>query len=251
MDTLDRQINVTKFFKENPDLKQFFKKTGDINAGFEIEHMLVTKEEGLKLLETAKNKIDLITRKGFAFFKKFYLEIGAAKEFVNAILNDKDFIKLLFDKNLFDDLIISYKEMEVQSKGIAIIKSLPWLNSWIMDANTTPEIIQKFIFSISQNLGIEGKTFVRELLKKDGVVWHSLLQPNKNKIATYFNMLSSRESLGTEGLKIAKQMLRDKSVISDLKKKGVSSTTIDMLNKFYNALAESHEAQTYLRNILK
>jgi hypothetical protein len=251
MDTLDRPIKVTNFFKENPELKEFFKKKGEIDAGFEIEHMLVTKEEGLKLLQTTKNKIDLINRKGFDFFKKFLIEIGAAEEFTNTILNDKEFIKSVFKKDLFDDLIEFYKEMGVVESGLKTIKSLPWLGEWIMDAETKPETIQKFIFSISENMGAEGKSFVKHLLERGGVVWNALLQPNKNKISHYFNMLSSRQSLGNAGLKIAKEMLKNKSVVDELKSKGVSTTTINMLNKFYSMLSEAHQAHTYLRNILR
>lgn len=252
MDTTDKQISITKFFKENPELKTFFKKAGEIDAAFEIDHMLVSKEEGLKLLRTTANKVSLIDKKGvggFDFLEKFYIEIGASKEFTESILKDVDFIKILFQKELFDKLIASYKKMQVPSQGLDVIKSLPWLESWI--ANAKPEIMQKFIFSLSEELGQNGKEFVKYLLKRGGVIWNALLQPGNQKISHYFNMLSARQSLGGTGLKIATQMLKDQSVLDELKSKGVSQSTINMLNKFYSMLSETHQSHTYLRNILK
>lgn len=251
MDTLDHQINITHFFKANPELKGFFKKNGEINAGFEIEHMLVTKEEGLKLLKTTKNKIDLLSRRDFNFLKKFFIEIGASEEFKKDILTDREFIKFLFEKEMFGDLLETYSEFGVQEQGLYFIKSMPWLESWITNPEIKPEIIQSFIFSVSNQLGSGGKEFAKQLLKRGGIIWNAFLQPGKNKISHYFNMLSARQSLGASGLKIVKEMLRDPSVISELKSKGVSDSTISMLNKFYTMLNEHFQAHVYLRNILR
>lgn len=251
MDTLDRRIDITKFFKSNPELKEFFKKEGQITPAFEIEHMLVSKKEGLQLLKTTNNKIDLIKSKGYNFLEKFYREIGASEEFKNALLNDDEFIKKLFEGNHFSDLLSSYKEFNIENEGIEKIKSLPWLESWILNTNTSADILQSFIFSISENFGEKGKDFVRQLLKPGGLIWTSLLQPNKNKIAHYFSMLSNSKTLGSEGLKMAKDLLGDKNAIQTLKSKGVSDMTIDMLRKFYQMKKESFEAQDYLRHILR
>jgi len=252
MDTTDRQISVNKFFNENRELKDFFKKIGEIDASFEIEHILVSKEEGLNLLKTTKNKIALIERKNFNFLKDFFLGIGAKKEFIQAILTDKEFIKHLFEYGLFDNLIDSYKEMDVPLEGLNVIKSLPWLNSWIMNKDTKPERIQDFIFSISKNLGNEGQEFVKHLLTKGGIIWNALLQPGNIRITHYFNMLSSRKSLGTSGMIMSKKLLRNPSVIAELLSKGVSKTSIEMLNNFYNSgIKECYQARLYLRNILR
>ena len=247
MNTLDNQIDVTKFFKQNLKLKDFFKKIGEITASFEIEHMLVTKEEGLKLLQSTKNKIDLIEKKDFKFLKKFFIEIGASKEFKQTILSDIEFIKIVFEKGLFEDLIESYKEMGVPSEGLNVIKSLPWLNKWI--TNTDTKNIEKFIYSV-YDLCPDGMEFVKILLKRGGIIWNALLQPNKNKIAHYFNMLSSTKTLGKAGINLAKKMLKDQSVIDELKSKGVSDSSLALLNKFYNVLSECYQAHDYLRNIL-
>lgn len=251
MDTTDKQIKITKFFKENPELRDLFKKIGEIDASFEIEHMLVSKEEGLNLLKTIQNKINLINRKGFDFLKRFYIEIGATNEFKQIILFDGDFIKFLFKKEFFTELINSYKELEIQSEGLQTIKSLTWLNSWIMDENIKPETVQNLIFSLCQDLGKDGKEFAKHLLKRGGVIWNSLLQKNKNQISHYFNMISSRKSLGQIGLKMVKEMLEDKSVIDELLSKGISKTTLNMLHNFYSVIKESYQGQVYLNNILK
>lgn len=250
MDTLDRRINITDFFKKNTELKDFFKKSGKIDAGFEIEHMLVSKEEGLKLLKTLQNKIDLIKRKGFDFFKKFFIEIGAEKEFINIILNDKDFIKYIIEEDLYDDLFESYKDMNIITEGFNVLKSIPWLNSWISNSETKPETIQSFIFKISEIFGKPAIEFIKNLLERGGVIWNKFLQPKNIKIAHYFNMLSSRHSLGDAGLKMAKKMLADKDVLSELISKGVSKDTIDMLDKFYKMKNESYQSNIYLKNIL-
>jgi hypothetical protein len=251
MDTTDRRIDITKFFKANPEVKNFFKRIGKIDAAFEIEHMLVSKEEGLKLLKTTENKFSLIDRKGFSFLKKFYIEIGATKEFLEAILSDDSLIKGLFERELFGELIDSYKEMNVESSGLNVIKSLPWLNSWLSNPETKPEIIQKFIYSLCEKLGHEGKEFAKHLLKRGGVIWKALLKPGENKISHYFNMLSARQSLGAAGSKTAKEMLKDPSVLAELKANGITKTTIEMLNKFYSMFKESYQAEIYLRNILR
>lgn len=248
MNTLDNQIDITKFFKQNLELKEFFKKIGEITASFEIEHMLVSKEEGLKLLGSTKNKIDLIEKKDFKFLKKFFIEIGASKEFKQTILSDAEFIKVVFKKGLFEDLIESYKEMRIPSEGLNVIKSLPWLNKWIAD--TDIKNIEKFVY-IVYSLGPDGMKFVETLLKRGGIIWNAILQLNKVKIAHYFNMISSTKTFGKAGINTAKKMLKDQSVIDELKSKGVSDSIIAMLNQFYSVYSECYQAQDYLRNILR
>lgn len=253
MDTMDRQINLTDFFKKNTELKDFFKKIGEINSTFEIEHMLVSKEEGLKLLQTTKNKIDLINKKGFDFFKKFFIEIGAGKELANALLTDQELIKYLFEVNKFDDLIQCYKELNLVSSGIKVIKSLPWLKDWIMNPKTKPDTIEIFIFSLCGQLGEEGKDFAKQLLERGGIIWNALLQPHHIKISHYFNMLSHRQAFGNAGITKAKQLLSDKSVIDELISKKVSANTIEMLRKFYKSykdISENTQAEIYFKNIL-
>lgn len=253
MDTMDRQINLTDFFIQNTELKDFFKKIGEINSTFEIEHMLVSKEEGIKLLKTTKNKIDLINKKGFDFFKKFFITIGASKTLIDALLTDQELIKYLFESNKFDDLIESYKELKIQSSGLNVIKSLPWLEAWLMSPQTKPDIIEIFIFSICEEFGEEGKAFAMQLLERGGIIWNALLQPNHIKISHYFNMLSSRKSFGNSGIIKAKKLLNDKSVIDELTSKKVSKQTIEMLKKFYKFykdISENRQAHIYLKNIL-
>ena len=251
MDTLDKQISVTKFFNSNPELKEFFKKNGEITPAFEIDHMLVTKEEGLALLKTLKNKIDLIERKGYKFFENFYIGIGS-EEFLNTLLNDKEFIRESFKKNFITDLIETYEKMKIQKQGVEVLKSeIPFIEKWMFDNNTKPEMIQSFIMSVGSDLGTLGKKFIKELLAVEGIVWRALLQPNKNKIAPYFHMLSSPDSLGEkEGIKMAKDILDNPEIVKKLKSKGVSSLTIDMLKKFYSMKKESYQAHLYLKNIL-
>ena len=142
--------------------------------------------------------------------------------------------------------------MDVPLEGLNVIKSLPWLNSWIMNKDTKPERIQDFIFSISKNLGNEGQEFVKHLLTKGGIIWNALLQPGNIRITHYFNMLSSRKSLGTSGMIMSKKLLRNPSVIAELLSKGVSKTSIEMLNNFYNSgIKECYQARLYLRNIFR
>ncbi len=250
MDTLDRQIGITQFFKSNPELIDFFKKEGKIDAAFQIEHMLVSKKEGLKLLKTLDNKVSLIKNKNYSFFERFYKEIGATKEFVDIILNDKEFIKKIFENGYFSELIHSYNEMGLKKEGLDIIKSLPWLNDWFFDIGTSPETIQRFVQSIKENLGPKGLEYIKELLKPTGVLWNALTQPNKNKISYYFSMLSNSNILGSEGLKLAKNILNNKNMIDDLKSRGVTRTTLEMLKNFYYMKKECFQAQLYLRNIL-
>ena len=253
MDALDDQIDKTKFFKNNPELIKFFEKAGKIDAAFKIDNMLVTKEEGLNLLKTSKDIIGLIKKKnnrggdsGYEFLESFFLEIGAKKEFINFILNDKELIKQLFHENLFSNLINSYVKLGIQKEGFDVITSLPWLLGWISNEKLNPDTIEEFIKSIVK-LGPEGKTFAKKLMERGGVLWNRLIKTNN--VGKYFNILASRYTFGGNGVKEVQNMLKDTSVTSELISKGVSKTTLNILKQFYEDI-KNEQAEIYLKNII-
>lgn len=251
MDTLDRQINVTKFFKANPDLMAFFKKRGEIDASFAIERMLVSKEEGLKLLGTTEAKIGIVKKKSYSFFEEFFIEIGATKELIETILHNDEFIKAMFESNDFTNLMSSYEKLKIKKEGLKTIKTRPWLSAWIMsNGQKENDTIQSFVIDLFKYFGSDGKKFATELMKKDGIIWKSLIDGAK-RLAKYFNIFSRSDTFGEEGVKIVKASLRDANFISELKAKGISNDTLEMVDEFYfrNRL-KSEQARIYYKNIL-
>lgn len=264
MDATDRSINVTAFFKANPELQIFFESIGKIDVGFKIDNKLVTKEEGLKLLKTTKDKLSFLDRKGFKFFHDFYKEMGAQEEFKNIILNDTEFIKNIFYKQNIHDLLHSYTLLSLEEQGLQTLIDSDWLNEWIFNIN--PQVIQSFIINLTK-MGPKAKQFALELLKKGGVIWNALLQPGKVKISQYFNMISHSETFGKKGVKMVLEMLNNKDIIKELNDKGVSNNTIKHLIEFFSKIPKiptkieeygvtslhqlNNEARLYLKNILK
>ena len=260
MDTTDKSVNVTNFFKTYPELQILFEKLGKIDTGFKIDYKLVTKEEGLKLLKTTKDKLSFLDRKGFKFFHDFYIEMGAGEEFKNIILNDNEFIKDIFYKQKFNELLQSYISLSLKEQGLQVLMNSDWLNKWIFNAN--PQTIQHFIINLTK-MGPKAKQFALELLKKGGVIWNALLQPGKVKISQYFNMISHSETFGKKGVKMVIEMLKDKGTIKELNDKGVSNNTIKHLMEFFGKIPTkleeygvtslhefNNEARLYLKNIL-
>jgi len=263
MDTSDRQIDITKFFKSHPELQNLFEKLGKIDAGFKIDHKLVTKEEGLKMLKDLDGKLSLIKRKNFKFFQDFYKEMGAIKEYKNIILNDDDFIKNIFYSREFKNLIESYIDLNLTKEGLNVLKNSKWLNEWIFDKKTLPAEIQDFIINLVK-MGPEAKKFALELLKRGGVIWNSLLQPDKKGISSYFNMITHSDTFGAAGVKMGKDMINDKNITKELISNNVSPVTIEMLKKFFERIPTkieeygvsslhqfNNEARLYFKNILK
>ena len=246
MDATDAQIKKTAFFKSNPEILKFFEKLKKIDTSFKIDNMLVTKQEGLELLKDNTEKILLIKNKGYSFMEKFYLEMGAKNEFINLILNDFEFIKQIFELNKFDDLISSYKNFNLSDEGLKILKSLPWLNDWFK-TREDPKTIEHFIISLVK-LGDEAKKWAGELLKKDGIIWNVLIA--SKHFSHYFNTISNTQVFGTKGLQIVKKMLTNPDIVDELKMKGMSKTTLQMLNQFYTNIRENKEAVMYYKNIL-
>jgi len=263
MDTSDRQIDITKFFKSNPELQNLFEKLGKVDVGFKIDHKLVSKEEGLKMLVDLKSKLSLIERKGYEFFQDFYNEMGAIKEYKNIILNDDDFVKSIFYTGKFKNLIKSYIDLKLNKEGLNVLKNSQWLNKWIFDKKTSPAEIQEFIISLVK-MGPEAKKFALELLKSGGVIWKSLLQPEKKGISSYFNMITHSDTFGAKGVEMGKNMIKDKNITKELEANGVSPLTINMLRQFFERIPTkldeygvtslhqfNNEARLYLKNILK
>ena len=246
MDTTDKRINVTQFFRENPELLKFFTKIGQIDASFKIDNKLVTKEEGLEILKSLPEKISLINKKGYLFFEEFFKEMGATEELKNVILTDVEFIKSIFLKNNFDDLINSYITLNLKKEGLNVIKSLPWLNEWLSDKNTSYENIQKFIIDLV-SLGPEGRKFAFKLMEVHGVIWNTLL--DKHRFAQYINILLVRSTFGAPGIELAKAILKNEALLSNLKKRGVADNTIKLINTFVDKINESKEVEFYL-NVL-
>jgi hypothetical protein len=263
MDTADRQIDITKFFKSHPELQSLFEKLGKIDAGFKIDHKLVTKEEGLKMLVDLKSKLSLIERKDFKFFQDFYTEMGAIKEYKNIILNDNEFIKSVFYLGKFKALIESYINLKLTKEGLSVLKNSDWLNEWIYDKKTSHQQIQDFIINLIK-MGPEAKKFALELLKSGGIIWKSLLRPEKKAISQYFNMITHSDTFGAAGVKMSKDMISDKKITKELEANGISPTTIDLLKQFFGRIPTkldeygvtslhqfNNEARLYLKNILK
>lgn len=246
MDSTDVQINITHFFKSNIEIMKFFESAKKIDATFKIEHMLVSKKEGLALLKSNKDRIQLIKKKGYKFFEDFYIEIGAKDEFKNVIL-DNEFIKFIFDDGKFIDLMGSYVRLGMQEEGLVTIQSLPWINEWILSKGKEPKIIESFIISIV-SLGNVGKNWAKQLIQRGGIIWNTLI--GSGHIAAYFNIISHTKVFGTDGVKMVKQMLSDKDIVKELKSKGMTTHTFDMINQFYNTIKLNKEARIYYKNIL-
>jgi len=263
MDAADNGVDVTRFFKSNPEMLSLFEKLRKIDAGFKIDHKLVSKKEGLEMLKGLNEKLSLIKRKHFDFFEDFYKEMGAMKEYVNTILNDEDFIKNIFYMGEFRSLMGSYIELKLTNEGLNSLKNAKWLNEWINAKETSAEKIQEFIVMLVK-MGPEAKKFALELLKYKGVIWNSLLNPNKKGISSYFNMIAHSDTFGSKGVQMGKKMLNDKNINKELESSGISKITINMLRQFFERIPTkldeygvtslhqfNNEARLYLKNILK
>jgi len=248
MDSLDRSIDVGDFFRKNVDLKNFFKKIKEITPAFEFDHMLVSKEEGLKMLQNTEDKLELIKKRGFKFIQDFFKEMGANYEFSNSILNDTELIKGLLNQDKTKELIQAYIENKHIIPGLKAIKRAPWLNDWILEIQDKSKI-DRVIENIFL-LGEGGRKFAAELCKYEGVVWQSCLKQGGAKIAQYFTIISNRITFGKAGIQMAQKMLENPTILSDIKKHGFSDTQIFMLKDFFSNNKQESEAQKYYKNLI-
>jgi hypothetical protein len=250
MNTLDAPINVRDFFLTNPDLKEFFKHRKEITPAFEFEHKLLNKNELLKLMKTAEDKLQVISKKGFDFFEDLYIELKAKDDFIKTILEDQEFIKGIFEKekNDINKLFTAYAKFGKAKQAVAALRKAPWLADWIMTRSNKKDI-ESFIIALF-NLDENGKNFAIELCKPKGLIWQSCFASNSfANIGEYFNIISHRATFGQSGLALAKKLLSDPKIIQTIKDQGGSPKQIEMLKSFYAVMKESEQANIYYKNL--
>jgi hypothetical protein len=250
MDTTDSSIKVKEFFSDNPALKDFFKKRKEITPAFEFEHKLLTKDELLMLLKTAEEKLQVIDKKGFKFFKELYFEMNAKEAFTKTIIEDQNFIKGMFERGLFGELVEAYIETNKAKNGLQVIQNAPWLRDWILNIKDKKQL-EEFIVSLFK-FGEAGKKFASELCKFNGLIWKSCLSGNGlSQVGQYFNIISRNNTFGSEGIALAKKLLKDPQVIKSITDTGATPRQIAMIHNFYKDMQESiRQSEQYYNNIL-